>query len=49
MRKCAILFTLLVIAICLFKINTSDTKDANENITPNELASISENEGIAKN
>ncbi|GMN10576.1 hypothetical protein MTsPCn9_24490 [Croceitalea sp. MTPC9] len=49
MKKCVILFALLLVAICLFKFNSSDNVDANDKLTPKELASISENEGIAKN
>jgi hypothetical protein len=48
MRKCALLFVLLVAAILLFKMNTSDSDEVLETSTSEEIISSSEN-NIAKN
>jgi hypothetical protein len=48
MRKCALLFMLLVAAILLFKMNASNSDEVLETSTSEEFISLSEN-NIAKN
>lgn len=49
MRKCALLFVLLVVAIFLFKVSSSDTSDTIDKIDAKELVIMSEGEGLVKN
>ncbi|WP_394975266.1 hypothetical protein [uncultured Croceitalea sp.] len=48
MRKCALLFLLLIAAILLFKMNASSSNEVLEASTSEELISLPEND-IAKN